>query len=370
MSSSCPWQSPLAKLIGLIVILPFALTYLHLYYYAYWKNEYCFVGPTTIAHEYKAMTSSTAAVVDSIGSATNGDNNKLREIETTSTTAESVQFHGIYAPISSKKKKNDRRQFQQKHHAASNNISLSWFWAGLRSGWPSVTQSSIMISSPSSQLSNHQHLHNVLHEKLDHVISLNEEEMKWCLQSSSSSSTEEDKWCSDPISNHFDDTDAIYTYPTSGIYKPTSTIIAPNTPSLVISCPTPTSSYSSTTTKKSKHKRQNAKQNANLQFIVNHPATTFLLLLNTGLAFYYWNHRINPSLVCKQYTKIMVEHEWWRGLTGATGEFQSILLPFGDFISFIMIIARWRLMLAWNEAGQYIYAFPLHRFVTSHLQKK
>eukprot|EP00984_Skeletonema_dohrnii_P015411 scaffold6649_cov147-Skeletonema_dohrnii-CCMP3373.AAC.7 len=39
------WQVTLAQLAGLIVLLPFTVTYLHLYYYTNIQNEYCFVGP-------------------------------------------------------------------------------------------------------------------------------------------------------------------------------------------------------------------------------------------------------------------------------------------------------------------------------------
>jgi len=136
------------------------------------------------------------------------------------------------------------------------------------------------------------------------------------------------KWCSDPLPDYPDGT--IHSYPPSGVWRSSSSTASSSSkatpPSLTISCPTPATYLPSNN--KSRHKQQNAKQNQNLQFILNHPATTFLLLLNTGLAFYYWNHRISPSTVCKQYTKIVIDHEWWRGFSGALAHFEPLHIGF------------------------------------------
>ncbi|KAL7540409.1 hypothetical protein ACHAXR_010086 [Thalassiosira sp. AJA248-18] len=331
------WQAPLTKLILLIVLLPFTATYLHLYYYAYWKNEYCFVGPHASmisGRQYDTKIISNA--IDSVE--TVNVDNQIRVESTTNQYSSITQFHGIYAPISQKKKKGesnvDRRQFQQKYATTSStdksSYPLSWFWSR---GWPSITQSAVMISSPSSQLSNHQHLHKQqdISRNSDHAITFvdDKEEKRWCLQSSSSlSSSSSEKWCSEPLPNYPEGT--IYTYPPSGIWNSAASNAAATAstspPSLDVSCPTPTTYNPSKDN--SRHKQQNAKQNQNVQFILNHPATTLLLLFNTALAFHYWNHRIAPAAVCKQYTKIVVEHEWWRGLTGATAHFEPLHIGF------------------------------------------
>jgi membrane associated rhomboid family serine protease len=62
--------------------------------------------------------------------------------------------------------------------------------------------------------------------------------------------------------------------------------------------------------------------------VLDRPGTTLLLLLNVGLAFHYWNRRVDPSSVSKQYGRIVVEHEWWRGLSGATAHFEPLHLGF------------------------------------------
>jgi membrane associated rhomboid family serine protease len=53
------------------------------------------------------------------------------------------------------------------------------------------------------------------------------------------------------------------------------------------------------------------------------PATSLLIALNCGLAYMYWNLRIAPTAVAKQY-KSMVQppFEIWRSLTGSTAHFE------------------------------------------------
>jgi len=333
------WQAPLAKLVGLIVLLPFMATYLNLYYYAYWKNEYCFVGPhasMVSGKRYDGDQSSSLAINIAPSLVEAGDNNAdngIRGESTTATTDETMMnidgAHGIYAPLAKKKKKGqniaDRRQFQQRYATTTTSA-----WFGHR-GWPSITQSFILISTPSSQLSNSNYRDS--NRNFDHTLTFvkTNEEKKWCLFASSSSPDE--KWCSDPLSDSSDGT--IYAYPPSGIWKyypssPAASSSSPyskaTVPPLVVSCPAPATYTPSK--QSSRHKGQNGKQNRNVEFILYHPATTLILLLNTGLAFHYWNQRVNPSAVCKQYTKIVVEHEWWRGLTGALAHFEPLHIGF------------------------------------------
>jgi len=65
------------------------------------------------------------------------------------------------------------------------------------------------------------------------------------------------------------------------------------------------------------------------EFLKVYPATTFLFILNTGIAFLYWDKRIDPSSVCKQYSKIVSgEMELWRSFTGALAHFELLHLGF------------------------------------------
>lgn len=328
MASSLTWQASLLKLVSLIIILPFTATYFHLYHLTSWKNEYCFVGP----HSVDLAPNNDNAVAD----------NKIRGDKPTSKTGalstDSIaQFYGIYAPAQQKKKKgnNDKRQFQQVHAMTTsttlgNSSSKSWFWprVGLLGGiisWPSITKASTMISS------------SQFNKNSNHVIKFIEgnkekKKKKWCLQSTTITKDDNrnyNEWCSDPLVD-----EGIYSYPTSGVWKST-TSLSTSSSYLYISCPTPaTTDTAAASNKKSKHKQQNAKQNANLQYILNHPTTALLLALNTYLAFIYWNHHVSPSSVCKQYTKIVEGHEWWRGLTGATAHFEPLHIGFNMMVSF------------------------------------
>jgi len=327
------WQAPLIKLISLIIILPFSLTYLHLYYYTYWKNEYCFVGP------YISSVSGSYIVEGIIDSSNVADNEMRSETSSAAISDQPIvgddtqQFHGIYSPNrayvpKSKRKKNhnDKQvQFQQKYASSTTSRSKLSSWFG--GSWPSITKSSIMISSPSSQLSNHKQLHTHQDTSMnaDHVMTfVNENNVKkWCLYSSSSST--EARWCSEPMPTNAEK-GTIYAYPPSGLWK-TST--KQSYPPLIVSCPTPTTTLPSDSNRKGRHQNLfNGKHNKNIQFLLDHPSTAILLLLNIGLAFLYWNQRVNPSLVWKEYTKIVKEHEWWRGLTGALAHFDLMHIGF------------------------------------------
>jgi len=88
-----------------------------------------------------------------------------------------------------------------------------------------------------------------------------------------------------------------------------------------ISCPM-------STTLSSVPVRSPKRRNPNLVFLEECPATALLILLNVGLAFLYWNNRVDPSTVCKEYQKIIHEHELWRAFTGATAHFEPLHIGF------------------------------------------
>ena len=67
--------------------------------------------------------------------------------------------------------------------------------------------------------------------------------------------------------------------------------------------------------------------NPNLEFL-QRPATSFLILVNVALAFIYWNNRVDPSSVCKEYQKIVHDNELWRSLSGATAHFEPLHIGF------------------------------------------
>lgn len=309
--------SPLSKLIGLIIILPFALTYLHLYYIANVKNEYCFVGGGGPQPQQQLVMA---------------NNN------TTSYYKSANPYYGIYAPIiSSRKNKNnlDKRNFQQR---------ATW---GIGSLWPSITKSSIILSSASSSSKALQQLKNN-----NYIMTFVDEggEKKWCLQSTSttttSSSNGDEKWCSsvaDSSQDDDDEEDVIYVYPPSGIWQSSSSSSSASTiTSLLISCPKPIISYKDGKKKKKRGQQLlSGKQNQNIHFLLNQPSTVMLMVLNIYLAYYYWNYRICPSVVCKQYTQIVMEHDWWRGFSGALAHFEPLHIGFNvSSIYFIIYLCR------------------------------
>lgn len=322
---------------------------------------------------FQPLSSAATAAAEFSG----GDivDNRLRGDSMTQTSLSLVDGHnvdddsnsalfGIYAPTISaaelrqKKKKQkqliNQRQFRQTHTTSGASTTtrpiLSWFINGGAGGgkWPSVTQLSAMISSSSS----------ATQSSKQHVIAIvetNDGEKRWCLQSSvestttttnlssSSISSMEKSYCSDPLipPDDDEDTSTIYMYPPSGIWKSsyTSSSSSNNVPTtlssashIVVSCPSPPTIFDSNANNRrsggKNNKIQNERQNQNLQFLLNQPATSLLLLLNIGLAFHYWNHHVSPSSVCKRYTNIVDGHEWWRGLSGATAHFEPLHIGF------------------------------------------
>ncbi|KAL7491761.1 hypothetical protein ACHAWT_001870 [Skeletonema menzelii] len=319
------WQVSLAQLAGLIVVLPFSVTYLHLYYYTFISNEYCFVGQHTSLISGKNYNTDTS---DSILDSTAAANNEIISNNSDSSQHDVSQLFGIYTPQQnqkrSKSKKNDRRQFHQTYAASTTATSSSSRW-----GWPSITQISDMVSSPTSQLSHKSGLTKTLHQPVGgNSITFVEtkETRRWCIGSTSLGDGSA-QWCSPDFTNE-PDKKTIYLYPPSGVYtKQQSSVVSslPNT--IYITCPAPTV-QTQPPPKKTRHNEQLFRENKNIRFIARHPATVLLLLLNIGLAFHYWNQRVNPALVCKQYSLIVDNHEWWRGFTGATAHFEPLHIGF------------------------------------------
>ncbi|KAL3790312.1 hypothetical protein HJC23_002938 [Cyclotella cryptica] len=324
--SGSTWQTPLFKLIVLLVILPWTVTYLHLYYHTFWQYEYCLVGPpTSIFSTTRWNEYNVAADVEA------NDNPKIRTINN---EIDVMDLYGIYAPQSQKKKKGeselDRRIFRQmystgrssKNRPVSSLPSNSYLSMN-SSGWPSLTQAAMMISGPSSTLSKYSYVYDgqdVAKNNQHEILFFEQDnEQIWCLQSTATG----DKWCSSPLNQYPKGT--IYQYPPGGTWYHSSS--SESKPPISISCPTPSTILPSTT-KTKHHKQQNAKQNQNVKFLLHHPTTTLLLLLNTFLAYQYWNHRIPPSSVCKSYNKICNQHEWWRSFTGATAHFEPLHIGF------------------------------------------
>ena len=339
---SSSWQEALAKLTLLIVVLPFFVTYLHLHYYTNIQNEYCFVGPNTSfisGKDYNdhLVDESSESILDSISLS----NNEIKAASSNTiggSSSDISQLFGIYSPHQnqkrSKSKKNDRRQFHQTYATTSATNSVSSIYH--QWGWPSITQMSDTITSPSSQLSHHKRNNQqpvIGYGNVITFVETKETMRKWCIESSSLGEEGDAQWCSAQLTNEHDDKRTIYMFPPSGVYyynskqQSSKSVVSSLPDTIYISCPKP-AIQSKPPPKKTRHSEQIFRENKNILFMIQHPATVLLLLLNIGLAFHYWNRRVNPSSVSKQYSKIVDNHEWWRGLTGATSHFEPLHIGF------------------------------------------
>lgn len=195
----------------------------------------------------------------------------------------------------------------------------------------------MIASSPSSTSSSSAQLTSASNQYVIAFIN-SDGDKRWCIQSSaassSSSSSGENIYCSDPLSPPaYDDRTTIYMYPPSGKWEKSISSASQSTSTsashVIVSCPYPsTISDTATGRRRGRWQQQNERQNQNLRYILNQPATSILLLLNIGLAFHYWNQRVSPTTVCKRYKNIVIEHEWWRGLSGATAHFEPLHIGF------------------------------------------
>ncbi|EJK48937.1 hypothetical protein THAOC_32226 [Thalassiosira oceanica] len=305
MAMISPMTAPAAKLGTLLVLLPFAITYLHLHYNAFVRNGMiCFVGPHS---EYSPPTTTLLAAVDE------------GLVSSTPRTNEDASLFGAYSTS-----RHDKQIFIHRYSPSSGDSS----W-----GWPSVSQSATMLDKSISRQKNASNSRIYFDQN------------RWCIRKVNSSSLSSSpstvaSWCSAPVAfektkiptrhsnsfwfdgvNHeYDDQgvwfDAFHTgyagYPPSGIYQSEAAGLSPP---LQVSCPSSAPRYPLV-------------QNQNLQYVIDHPATCVIILVNVALAFHYWNRRVDPSSVSKQYARIVHEHEWWRGITGATAHFDLLHVGF------------------------------------------
>ncbi|KAL7465015.1 hypothetical protein ACHAXS_005344 [Conticribra weissflogii] len=373
--SSPAWQASLMKLVCLIVVVPFIASFVYFHYYTFWQNEYCFVGPASslitgkvpLDHDGSPLFGTSLDANNDIQSITSASGNAANAANAASALDSSLRsVYGIYAPEEGTKHKRnkkggddshlDRRTFRQNysshsiHHASSSSLSSSASWlqwpTAARNGWPSITETALSISAPFSQLSKYRGFgvaaapNGSLNRNHEIAFVEGDDGGKWCLRRSSSTDEDAMVWCSNSSEkpNPSSDIRYIYMYPPSGLWELASDPSNSNTiehdrtypPAISISCPSPTTSKDTHSSKANnrRHKRQTSKQNQNLQFLLQKPTTTLLLLLNVYLAFHYWNHRVNPSSLSKNYNKILDHHEWWRSFTGATAHFEPLHIGF------------------------------------------
>ena len=219
-------KKSIAKLVSVLAIFPFTITYMHLQYYAYWHNEYCFVGPEQI---YR--TSIDIPVAGPNGNAS--DN-------VTDASQGPHHFWGIYSttPNYSDDTGISTKTYQQQYATIPNLISEQSQWYISSWGWPSITQSMIMMNNRGRFQIGDSLLETsvmLLQERIpmdDFIRHISHSIVysfgKWCLQSSGEDN--ENKWCfeSKDVSNS-------NWYPPSGRYK--SEYPQQNVPDMIITCP-------------------------------------------------------------------------------------------------------------------------------------
>lgn len=286
------WIRPLLKVISLLILIPSILVYFHLRRTLFVSN-YCLIGPPSASSSIEALDRSQ----------TINDKNDIIYTESIS---------GIYA-LQKSTDDDNKGTFLQIYSTFQKNSSLYHDWI-TQYGWPSAPILASELIRPISHLSSVIKSNQPKALQNMYTIEYQSQEERWCvLLNNSPYEAPTTLFCSETISNN-----------QNGFFLPSGYWISSSSSSkssLQVTCP---SSISST----SKRKKGRGKTNKNLEFILSFPTTCFVIALNVGLAYYYWNHRISPTAVAKNYDKIVNQKEIWRTFAGALAHFELLHLGF------------------------------------------
>jgi len=283
----------LLKIVISLILVPSVLVFVHLQRTIY-KAGFCFVGPTStpISNQYDAL------------STTNGI--------TTLPTFDVKQLYGIYQLNLIEGFGPGFVQIPSSHDTKTSYARIFSFLA--QYGWPSAPILETDFISPISTLKSVRTETQFVFPTPKFLSKHKYDDTKWCL-----TAVDTIVACSETVAA---DENAKEYFPRSGIWSSPSSTSSPSL-SIQVSCPKSTSVPYGEILRQKQHR-----QNRNREFILSNPATTFLLLLNCGIAYYYWNYRIPPASVCKNYSRIVHYKEVWRCFTGALAHFEVLHLGF------------------------------------------
>lgn len=288
------WQLSLLKLVMALSVLPYMASFLHLDHWLQ-SSEFCFVGPSS--SEYESYHANTNAAM-------------------TEETLTARELFGIYRP-------NLLRKFHlkmvtsafvlnQSHKQQIGPLQIITDAILKPQGYPSIMKLNNELLDADSK-----------HSYSNVMLSFVPEMQTWCFLN------REQKLCIETMQ-----TDEEHPQPPLANMKfpPTGSVIMIQSKAaeissherslyVSISCPSETSYnfFQWLITM--------IRSNPNLECLQN-PATSFLMLVNIGLAFIYWNNHIEPSSVCIEYQKIIHNNELWRSFSGATAHFEPLHIGF------------------------------------------
>lgn len=310
---------PIATVLLLLVALPVTLIYFNVRR-TIRNSNYCFVSQSY------AQEKSLPHLIT-----TQEDISRRRALET------DLSFYGIYSsgrtkfPPPSKPQKN-AKVFQL---VASSTSPSSYFEQYItKLGWPSAPLLTSQLISPVSIHNNNEKERSNKNGLFSIVYNPNSS--SWCLHANS-----EKLFCSEAsvIEIQQQKEKIVPSFPSSGIWYSQTLEFLP-VKSIQVICPT---SHNADNNNKERTRKNNNKQNKNLHQILSRPATTFILMLNVYLAYYYWNYRVPPSSVSKIYNRIVLEKEIWRSFTGALAHFEPLHIGFNmmSFLSLGEALEEW-----------------------------
>lgn len=280
------WLLPFTKLLASLIVLPSILTWLNLRSILQ-SNNVCFVRltPTSLS-PYQPLSPEVATIPGIY---------KLPDF-----SKDALKFWSNTIPI---------------HTSTTNRINLNHESEKRLGGWSWMTNG--IIGGYPSLLSLEEDLRSTVNFGNNAFLAFDTKKLEWCFRTSG------EEFCTIGSSQNL--------FPPSGfseISQLDTQGVSKKQGGVYISCPTGGASYLPKAVRNFwKKQMQKIHDNPNLEFL-QIPTTSFLILVNLLLAFIYYNNRTDPSLVCKDYHKVVHEHELWRSFSGATAHFEPLHIGF------------------------------------------
>lgn len=278
--------APLMKLIAILMVLPLLVSYLDLIF-RFHASDMCFVGP------------SPSSDIELL---------RGKDVDVMKSGLVVSNLYGIY-------------RFSKSGRLLSTNIAnrkqLGWITT-----WLSLSKS-FLPSSGYPPLMNLVDEIRSLTSRSNMILAFDDDKNSWCFQK------HDERLC---IQDYLEGTQVLSDkFPPTGIsvlLDGNKQVPADQTQSLSISCPGKSGLVSFFSNGTFAKIGKNIKKHPNLKILVERPTTSFIILFNVALAFIYWNNRVDVSSVCKDYSKIVYEHELWRSFSGATAHFEPLHIGF------------------------------------------
>lgn len=279
---------PLLKLVAILMAIPFLVSYLDLMF-RFHAADMCFVGP---------------------GSSSNIEILREKDVHVVRSGLIVSDLYGIY-------------HFSKPGRLHSANIPKKKQMQSMNY-WLSLSRSFVSSSRYPPFMYLIDEMASSTGTKGNPILAFDTDKKSWCFQKY------DEMRC---IQDHVDGTHVLSeTFPPTGMSAllDNTKLLVPNDQqqTISISCPGKDGIVKFFRNNMFEKMVKNIRKHPNLKVLVERPTTSFIIFVNVVLAFIYWNNRVDVSSVCKDYSKIVHDHELWRSFSGATAHFEPLHIGF------------------------------------------